>query len=290
MKIVLSGGQWVTHREWVASVCLGHFTLFRQALQECPTIRPFGSSSTDLLCCHWLIWRAAVWKHRLLQFTFPMQLPTTVICCLPHHKTDTVTHSNRTTLAEPHHYKNNFNFATQWEAVRMRRPWFLGNRHDRYVRDATFSTKESICLVTLVLCGSWWQEYFSIKSTICIKTLRIIILTDEINFELHTTKQNIHIYTPKWKVVLLWITLSPNRWQSFSLRRSHTWTNSSWHKLFTWGGDVRTIISDRQCVVFILHCYEPLQRPGACMSSTLPACLSSYDILCKLKHVVVPWC
>lgn len=164
-------------------------------------------------------------------------------CHLPHRKTDTVTHSNRTTLAEPHHCKNNFNFATQWEAVRMRRPWFLGNRHDRYVRDATFSTKESICLVTLVLCGSWWQAYFMIKITICIKTLRIIILTDEINFELHTTKQN--IYTPKWKVVLLWITLSPNRWQSFSLRRSHTWTNSSWHKLFTWGGDVRTIISDR---------------------------------------------
>lgn len=50
------------------------------------------------------------------------------------------------------------------------------------------------------------------------------------------------MYTPKlhkqnhllvWEA-LLWITLSPNRWQSFSLRRSHTWTSSSWHKLFTW--------------------------------------------------------
>ena len=37
----------------------------------------------------------------------------------------------------------------------------------------------------------------------------------------------------RWEV-LLWITLSPNRWQSFNLRRSHTWTNSSWHKVFTW--------------------------------------------------------
>lgn len=60
-----SGGQWVTHREWVASVCLGDFTLFRQALQECPTIRPIGSCSTDLLGRHWLIWRPAVWKHCL---------------------------------------------------------------------------------------------------------------------------------------------------------------------------------------------------------------------------------
>lgn len=50
-----SGGHRVTYREWVASVCLGDFTQFRQALQECPTIRPIGSCSTDLLGCHWLI-------------------------------------------------------------------------------------------------------------------------------------------------------------------------------------------------------------------------------------------
>lgn len=55
-----SGGRRVTHREWVASVCLGDFMLFTQALQECPTIRPIGSCSTDLLGCHWLIWRPAV--------------------------------------------------------------------------------------------------------------------------------------------------------------------------------------------------------------------------------------
>lgn len=31
------------------------------------------------------------------------------------------------------------------------------------------------------------------------------------------------------------MTLSPKRWQSFSLRRSHTCTSSSWHKIFTCG-------------------------------------------------------
>lgn len=56
------GGQWVTHREWVASVCLGDFTLFRQALQECPTIRPTGSCSTDPLGRHWLTGKPAVWQ------------------------------------------------------------------------------------------------------------------------------------------------------------------------------------------------------------------------------------
>lgn len=63
--LLWGGGQGVTHRDWVACVCLGDFTLFTKALQECPTIRPIGSCSTDPLARHWLIWGPAAWKHCL---------------------------------------------------------------------------------------------------------------------------------------------------------------------------------------------------------------------------------
>lgn len=53
-----------------------------------------------------------------------------------------------------------------------------------------------------------------------------------------------------WRA-LLWITLSPNKWQSFSLRRSHTWTNSSWHKVFTWGEN--NIMNRPSCSSFLLN-------------------------------------
>lgn len=120
-----SRGQWMTHKGWVASVCLGDFTLFRQALQECPTIRPIGSGSTVLPGRDWLVWRPAVWKHcfcSLLSRRSCLQLSP--VALLPH-GADTVTHSIRLTprwAASP--LKQLF-LATQWEPVRKRRPTFL---------------------------------------------------------------------------------------------------------------------------------------------------------------------
>lgn len=89
------GGQWVTHREWVASVCLGDFTLFRQALQECPTIRPTGSCSTDPLGRHWLTGKPAVWQNTA--FTIYSLLTVAHNCqptIWPIRGSDTVTQSN----------------------------------------------------------------------------------------------------------------------------------------------------------------------------------------------------
>lgn len=91
---------------------------------------------------HWLLlnWpagpplahlEASCLKTLPLQFTLPLQLPTTVTRCRPRHRADAVTHSVRTTLAETRHRKNNSCLATQWQPVRTRRVWFLGDRHDR---------------------------------------------------------------------------------------------------------------------------------------------------------------
>lgn len=49
------------------------------------------------------------------------------------------------------------------------------------------------------------------------------------------------------------MTLRPNRWQSFNLRRSQTWTNSSWHRVFTWAWQKKTVL---------LNC---LTNDGNCM-------------------------
>lgn len=92
---------------------------------------------------HWLLlnWpagpslahlEASCLKTLPLQFTLPLQLPTTVARCLPRHSTATVTHSRRT---QYRHRKNNFRLgctmgATQ-EAEALvpgRPPWHVGER------------------------------------------------------------------------------------------------------------------------------------------------------------------
>lgn len=107
-----SGGLCVTHWEWVACVCPVDFMLFTQALQECPTIRPIGSCSTDLLGHHWLIWGPAVWKHcpcNLLSLCSCLQLSTVV--CLTIAQTQWV--SPDVQPSPYHHCKNSFSLGTQ---------------------------------------------------------------------------------------------------------------------------------------------------------------------------------
>lgn len=116
-----------------------------------------------------------------LQFTLPLQLPTTVTRCLPGHGADTATQPLRTTFAQPRHRKKKTPQqlclgrtmgASQDEVLRL-----LGDRCDRWVRDAAFETESSYWseennfLVSLVLCGSfmggftpqfaWWNHKLS---------------------------------------------------------------------------------------------------------------------------------
>lgn len=113
-----SGGQRVTHWEWVASVCLGDFTLLIQALQECPTVRPVGS------CSNW----PAVPPLAHLEASCLKTLPFTILLSL----CSCLQLSPRRTAQTPwlildvrpspcRHRKNNFSLAAQWESVRTRR-------------------------------------------------------------------------------------------------------------------------------------------------------------------------
>lgn len=72
-----SGGRRVTRRLCGPRLLLD-FMLFTEELQECPTNRPNGSCSTEMLCCHWLIWRPAVRKPPL-PFTLALRSSTTVV-------------------------------------------------------------------------------------------------------------------------------------------------------------------------------------------------------------------
>lgn len=121
----LSPCLWVTHREWVASVCLGDFTLFRQALQECPAIRPTGSCSTDLLGHHWPMWSPAVWKHRLcnlLSLCSCPQLSPTVCPAVGQTRwlNPYVRPSPSLVTVKKKKHHNSSVLVAQWEAVRTR--------------------------------------------------------------------------------------------------------------------------------------------------------------------------
>lgn len=95
--------------------------LFPEELVECPTIRPDGSCSTDLPCCHWLIWSPAVRKLPL-QSALALRSPTTVtqlspiVSPLRRGHTDSLRHVR----FELHCVKNNF--PAQWGTVGVRRP------------------------------------------------------------------------------------------------------------------------------------------------------------------------
>ena len=156
-----SGGQWVTHREWVASVCLGDFTLFRQALQECPTIRPIGSCSTDLLGRHWLIWRPTVWKHclcNLLSLCSCLQLSPAVclstaqpLWLIPDvHSTVTI----KTTLGWLHNGSHSGSRGSgSWKSAMTCR-WEMLRFGHIPASQPRICFEETNCLVTLFLRGS----------------------------------------------------------------------------------------------------------------------------------------
>lgn len=164
-----SGEQRVTHKGWVASVCLGDFTLFRQALQECPTIRPIGSGSTDLLRHHWLIWRPAVWKHclcNLLSLCSCLHMSPTVCSAtvqtrwvFPYVRPLLSLVTVKTTLASLHNGSQSG----------KRRPRFMTDRWEMLhlglnpVSQPSYWFERINCLVTMFLCGFLWHAFTRIS-------------------------------------------------------------------------------------------------------------------------------
>lgn len=163
---------------------------------------------------------ASCLKTLPVQFTLALQLPPIATRCLPHHSADTVTHSRHTTVTIPIAVKTQLwacwtmGASQNDEALFLgTSPWHIGERCYTLGRVLFFSQVIGLRKFTGQL-GCLW----SVSGTFSYWW----------NFSLKRKRMK--------GPILLWITLSPNRWQSFSLRRSHTWTNSSWHRVLTCGG------------------------------------------------------
>lgn len=154
----------MTHREWVAPVCIGDFTLFRQALQECPTIRPIGSCSTDLLGhigssggqlsenTAFAIYSPFAAAYNNLPLSAPTMLPTRWL--IPNVRPQPSLVTIKTTLGSLH----NGSQSGQGGGL------VPGERHDRLVRDAMFRAESRLSRVTSPRMLTAWLHWFYVAA------------------------------------------------------------------------------------------------------------------------------
>lgn len=127
------------HNEWVAAVCSGDFTLFRQELQECPTVRPPGSCSTDLGSRRGLICRTAVWKHCLCNLVAFAAADS----CHPLSARPWDRQNDSFYFHDPHRTSSPTTRASLHNRSQTGSPGFLGDRRERQVRRDVF--KANFC-------------------------------------------------------------------------------------------------------------------------------------------------